>query len=218
MPLAKCHGPWSGLKLELPFKCHVDTRDMTSFVREPNVKYVFIDSEPPWACTPIDQIVAMRNRYDLIMTTYNEEIMEKVPGAIFYHVHHDPYMDPSYKPEFDDKKFYVSYLVSNWNRTDHGFWVRKPAAELLLSHSVPHKVWSGRRTPYPEVELLPQTYPPDVLDDYNKTVIFDAKFKETIGRKNLWDVFGLELYPSTLVAQICQILDLGKTASLDLII
>ena len=189
MPLAKCYGPWKNLKLDLPFKCHVDTARMTNFNREPDTKYVFIDSEPPWAITPIDQIIANAPRYDAVMTTYNEEIVEKVPNAFFHHVRHDPYMDPSYKPDYGDKKFYVSYLVSNWRDTKAGFWIRRPATELLLSHRVPHKIWSSRRTPYPGLEPLPQTYPPHVLDDYNKTIIFDAMFSiatENHIQKNHW--------------------------------
>jgi|TARA_R100000458_G_C8278417_1_gene254524 hypothetical protein len=189
MPLAKCYGPWQNLKLELPFECHVDTRDISSFQRQEGVKYVYIDSEPPWACTPLDELVKNAPRYDAIMTTYNEEILERIPNSFFHHVRHDPYMDPSYKPEFNEKKFCVSYLVSNWSESRHGFWIRKPATELLLNHSVPHKVYSGRRTPYPNIELLPQTYPPEVLDDYNKTIIFDAMFSiatENHIQKNHW--------------------------------
>ena len=189
MPIAHCTGPWSGLYLDLPFKCHVDTRVVSDFTRQPDTKYVYIDSEPPWSCSSIDTIKSASDRYDLIMTTYNEDIIEQIPDSVMYHVHHDPYIDPAYKPEFDEKKFYVSYLVSNWSETKHGFWVRKPSAELLLNHKVPHKIWSGRRTPYPGVELLPQTYPSTVLDDYNKTIMFDAMFSiavENHVQRNHW--------------------------------
>ena len=189
MPLAKCYGPWKNLKLELPFECHVDSCKISSFQRQEGIKYVYIDSEPPWACTPMDELIKNAPRYDAIMTTYNEDIVENIPNSFFHHVRHDPYMDPSYKPEFDEKNFYVSYLVSNWRESREGFWIRKPAAELLLNHTVPHKVWSGNRTPYPELERLPKTYPSDVLDDYNKTILFDAMFSiatENHIQRNHW--------------------------------
>ncbi len=187
--LARCYGPWKNLKLPLSFKCHVDTARMSYFEREEGVKYVYIDSEPPWSCTPLEEIKTNAHRYDLIMTTYNEDILEQVPGSIMHHVRHDPYIDPSYKPEFEDKKFYVSYLISTWSRQDYGFAIRQPACELLRNHSVPHKIWSSKRTPYPGIEILPNTYPPDVLDDYNKSIIFDAMFSiatENHIQRNHW--------------------------------
>jgi len=189
MPLAKCYGPWSRLQLDMPFKCHVDTAKMTNFTRQPNTKYVFIDSEPPWACTPLSEMIQNAPRYDAIMTTYNEDIIDKIPNAFLHRYKADPYIDPLFKPEFEEKKFYVSYLVSNWRETKGEFWIRKPAAELLMNHSVPHKVWSGHRTPFPGLDKIPRTYPPDVLDDYNKSILFDAMFSiatENHIQRNHW--------------------------------
>jgi len=106
-----------------------------------------------------------------------------------HHVRHDPYMDPSYKPEFEDKKFYVSYLVSNWARNDHEFWIRQPVCEVLRNHKVPHQIWSSKRTPYPGLPILPDSYPSDGLDDYNKTIIFDAMFSVAVEnhiQRNHW--------------------------------
>jgi len=189
MYLANCFGPWKNLKLYLPFKCRVDTARMAEFERKEDTKYVFIDNEPPWACTPLEEIKRNASRYDLIMTTYNEDIVDQVSGAIMRHIRYDPYMDPEYKPLFSDKKFYVSYLLSTWQRKDYGFKLREPVAKLLKTHKVPSKIWSSTRMPYPGENILPTTYPPPAPHTYNKTIIFDAMFSlamENHVQKNHW--------------------------------